>query len=106
VDVGKQDDDLAAEDLTDVSTGDGQELVHAARAGQLPAHGIERGRPLLPLAGRQGLGPDAHGQGAGHESDEQHHDEGDDVSGVRDREGEKRRDEEEIEGGDAERGGQ
>ena len=84
---------------------DRQELVHPARARQLPAHGVERRGPLLALARGVRLHPDARRQTTGHEADDQHHQEREQVTDVGDREREDGRHEEEVEGGDAQDGG-
>ena len=81
--------------------GDRQELVEAARARELPAHRVERRRPLLAISGGLCLQPDPRGQTARHEPDHQHHHEGEKVADVGDREREDRGHEEEVEGGDA-----
>jgi len=103
--AGKEHDHLAAEDLADVAHRDRQELVHAARARQLSTHGVERRRPLLALSGRHRLHADPRRQTAGHEPDEQHDREGEQVADVGDREREDRGYEEEVERGDAQDGG-
>ena len=65
--IGQQHDHLAVEDLAHVTRGDGQQRVDATRARELPAHGVERRRSLLALAGRDRLGADARRQAADHE---------------------------------------
>ena len=97
----EQHHDLGPEHLRDVPDRHLQQLAEATRAGQLAAHRVQRGHAPLALPGRLGLGADAHREAADHEGHHQHDREGDEVLGVRDREGEVGRHEEEIEGGHA-----
>ena len=103
---GHQDDDRGVEHLRHVPPGDLQQGVDAAGAGQLAAHGVERRRLLLAVMSRLGLRPRAHREAADDEPDDQHHGEGEQIADVADREREVRRDEEEVEGGDAQHGRQ
>ena len=99
--AGQEHDHRAAEHLADVPDRDRQQRLHAARAGQLAAHRVERRRPSLALAGRVGLRADARGEAAGDEPDHQHDREEKEVTNIADRERVDRRDEQEVEGGDA-----
>ena len=60
----------------------------------------------LPFQGHAGLGPDPLGQGGHHPAHPQHHGESAHVADVLDREGEARRDEEEVQGRHAQDRGQ
>ena len=98
----EEDCDFGGKDLEDVLDGDGEEALRVTRVGQLPAHGIEGGRPPLALARRESLDPRPDGEPTDHQGNHEHDAERDQVLRVGDGEGEIRRHEEEIERGDAE----
>ena len=104
-DVGDEHGDRRAEHLRHVARGDLQQRVDPLRAGQLAAHGVERGGPLLAVMGGLGLRARPHGEAADDEADDQHHREREQVADVANGEREVGRDEEEVEGGHAEHGG-
>ena len=99
--IGKQQKDFAVEDLANMLHGQIDQDLRRGGLDQPTTHRIQGRRALLALAGGLGLKFDMGGEGADHQAGDQHHGERDQVLGIADREGQPRRDKEEIEGANA-----
>ena len=101
----QQQDDPDLEHRGDLVGRRPEQVVERADAGQLAAEEVEVLGHLGPLAGRDRLVAHPGGEVARDHGDEEEEEQGDDVVGIGDGEGVERRQEEEVEGQDAEQAG-
>ncbi len=99
--IGNEDDDLAVEHLADMFHGDLAQSFRSPLADQVSAQVIQGSGPALPQPRCFRLIADPEREPADDEGNDEHHDKREEISDIADREAVVGRDEEKIEGSDA-----